>query len=81
MVALNRNGSCSTGTTCARTSASRSTPRSRPPSMIRPASGNRPGWIVDAMKRPFHRLGNGGLEVRIVHCRGVSDRLRDLVGN
>ena len=42
------------------------------------AFGNRPEWIVDAMERAFHRLGDSGLDVRIVHYRRVGDRFRDL---
>ena len=42
------------------------------------AFGNRPEWIVNAMERAFHRLGDSGLDVRIVHYRRVGDRFRDL---
>ena len=42
------------------------------------AFGNRPGWIVAAMERAFDRLGESGLDVRIVHYSRVRDRFRDL---
>ena len=43
------------------------------------AFGNRPEWIVAAMGRAFDRLADsGGLDVRIVHYRRVSNRFRGL---
>lgn len=42
------------------------------------AFGNRTAWIVAAMERTFHRLADCGLDVRIVHYSGVSERFRDL---
>lgn len=42
------------------------------------AFGNRTGWIVAAMERAFDRLADSGLDVRIVHYSGVSDRFRGL---
>ena len=42
------------------------------------AFGNRTAWIVAAMERAFHLLADSGLDVRIVHYSGVSDRFRGL---
>ena len=42
------------------------------------AFGNRAAWIVAAMERAFHLLADSGLDVRIVHYSGVSERFRDL---
>ncbi len=42
------------------------------------AFGNRTGWIVAAMERAFDLLADSGLDVRIVHYNGVSDRFRGL---
>ena len=42
------------------------------------AFGNRTAWIVAAMERAFHRLADSGLDVRIVHYSGVSERFRNL---
>ena len=42
------------------------------------AFGNRTGWIVAAMERAFGLLADSGLDVRIVHYRGVCERFRDL---
>lgn len=42
------------------------------------AFGNRTAWIVVAMERAFHLLADSGLDVRIVHYGGVSERFRNL---